>query len=666
MLGSMKGNTGEKPLQSWKEIGAYLQRNEVTVRRWEKEEGLPVHRHSHNLRSSVYAYPSEIDAWKLTRRAAPSRDVGPSGWRPLAASITTFLCLIMVGNSVRPVAAQQSSTVKAARQVWTGRPDSVSRDGRYIAFTDWPDLAVHDLATGLNRRLTNNGAGGYNESSVFSPDGRLIAYSWSSNSGNYSNEMRVTPVTGGESRLLRRGEGTEYMLPQDWSPDGKQLLVSRFLPDGSSQVALISLVNGSIRSLKSLGWQHFNASFSPDGQWIAYDSPPDVKTQARDIFVLAADGSRETVAVQNPADDFAPVWSPDGSRILFLSDRTGRRALWSVSWANGKPGQEELVKPDIGGKRILMSRTGTLYYSIPSAGGPNIYSAETGPDRKVSGPAVLAVGTFVNSNTGLALSPDGSQLAYLSFRQGAVPSLVIRSVKTAEERIIPTQIPLANVFGMGPKWFPSGRSVLVLSNVPQGPGTSFYQVDLASGKATLLHRGQTGIQGFSLSPDGKSIFYSELERLVRFDIETRQETELQKGKSVYAVSLSPDGMQLAYVDYVGHGLPGSNIAVMPAAGGPAREIFKDPLWDGGSRYDSLAWTPDQKYVLFTANDGGNGVPLRRVPVSGGAAETVGLSMPGVRNVQLEPDGRRIFFVANQSGPNEVWALENFLPLLKEK
>src|SRR5436190_10570383 len=63
-------NNTEEPLSSWKEIGAYLQRNEATARRWEKEEGLPIHRHSHKRRSSVYAYPSEIDTWRAGRKVA--------------------------------------------------------------------------------------------------------------------------------------------------------------------------------------------------------------------------------------------------------------------------------------------------------------------------------------------------------------------------------------------------------------------------------------------------------------------------------------------------------------------------------------------------------------------------------------------------------------------
>jgi TolB-like protein len=51
-------------LDSWKEIAAYLRRSVRTVRRWERDEGLPVHRQMHRSLASVYAYRSEIDAWR--------------------------------------------------------------------------------------------------------------------------------------------------------------------------------------------------------------------------------------------------------------------------------------------------------------------------------------------------------------------------------------------------------------------------------------------------------------------------------------------------------------------------------------------------------------------------------------------------------------------------
>ena len=63
----------EDRLDSWKEIAAYVNRGVRTVRRWEHEEGLPVHRKMHRVQGSVYAYRSEIDAWRTSgeRRAAP-------------------------------------------------------------------------------------------------------------------------------------------------------------------------------------------------------------------------------------------------------------------------------------------------------------------------------------------------------------------------------------------------------------------------------------------------------------------------------------------------------------------------------------------------------------------------------------------------------------------
>src|SRR5260370_37152135 len=54
--------TPDGRLDSWKEIAAYLKRDERTVRRWERE-GLPVHRHLHKKQASVYAYKAEIKAW---------------------------------------------------------------------------------------------------------------------------------------------------------------------------------------------------------------------------------------------------------------------------------------------------------------------------------------------------------------------------------------------------------------------------------------------------------------------------------------------------------------------------------------------------------------------------------------------------------------------------
>src|SRR5213076_2262225 len=95
-------------LDSWKEIAAYLERDVTTVQRWEKREGMPVHRHLHDRVGSVYAFRADLDAWARTRNLpaeqengnnAPSPDSSPlpprsvisttlTGWKfvlPLAA-----------------------------------------------------------------------------------------------------------------------------------------------------------------------------------------------------------------------------------------------------------------------------------------------------------------------------------------------------------------------------------------------------------------------------------------------------------------------------------------------------------------------------------------------------------------------------------------------------
>jgi TolB-like protein/tetratricopeptide (TPR) repeat protein len=58
----------EHRLESWKEIATHVKRDVTTVQRWEKREGMPVHRHLHHKRGSVYAFPSELDDWLKTRK----------------------------------------------------------------------------------------------------------------------------------------------------------------------------------------------------------------------------------------------------------------------------------------------------------------------------------------------------------------------------------------------------------------------------------------------------------------------------------------------------------------------------------------------------------------------------------------------------------------------
>ena len=75
----------ERRLDSWKEIALYLHRDVTTVQRWEKQEGMPVHRHLHHKRGSVYALSSELDGWRQSRKLRLDEDYEPALQMPAAA-----------------------------------------------------------------------------------------------------------------------------------------------------------------------------------------------------------------------------------------------------------------------------------------------------------------------------------------------------------------------------------------------------------------------------------------------------------------------------------------------------------------------------------------------------------------------------------------------------
>ena len=83
-------------LDSWKAIAAYLKRDERTVRRWEKE-GLPIHRHLHARKASVYAYSSEIDSWWNDGRTCLAVEAVGAPRRRLAWLLAICSMLLAVG-----------------------------------------------------------------------------------------------------------------------------------------------------------------------------------------------------------------------------------------------------------------------------------------------------------------------------------------------------------------------------------------------------------------------------------------------------------------------------------------------------------------------------------------------------------------------------------------
>src|SRR5437867_13263578 len=121
-------------LDSWKEIATHLKRDESTVRRWEKE-GLPIHRHAHKRKASVYAYASEVDAWwnegrirlDSTETAGKDRRRRAAGWAAAGFVPVGWVWGVKVG-AVRdrligqPLAGEVTSIAVLPLKNLTGNP----------------------------------------------------------------------------------------------------------------------------------------------------------------------------------------------------------------------------------------------------------------------------------------------------------------------------------------------------------------------------------------------------------------------------------------------------------------------------------------------------------------------------------------------------------------
>lgn len=424
-------------------------------------------------------------------------------------------------------------------------------------------------------------------------------------------------------------------------------------------------------------------ALSPDGRFIAYDITARVDQSARDIFLLAADGSRETAVIQNPGNDRAPMWSPDGSRLVFLSDRTGHDSLWTQPMAGDRAsGTAELVKADVGRISPLgLTRQGAVYYSLGSSG-RNGYIAELGPDLSLRKAPALATDRYVNATGGGAWSRDGKYLAYYSYR-GTRDSLgttvlVIRTLKTGEERELPLRPHIVPFGFAAPVWFPDGRAVLVVSHEPQRLGRAYHRLDLATGTPDLLYsttgeESPTGRESLSsnpeISPDGHVVFFAYsrsgrlvVRKLMRLDPDTRHATEVKRLASLATYvswALSPDGTHVAYL--LSHPSHATSLEVMPMDGGESRELFRAAPWNSAG--NGMAWTPDQRHLLFVKREGARGTPevLWHVPATGGVAEKTGMAGASILTPRLHPDGRRIAFESVADAAKEIWVLENFLP-----
>jgi Tol biopolymer transport system component len=544
----------------------------------------------------------------------------------------------------------------------TGAP---SPDGRYLSISDPEsgDLAVLEIGTGQKRRLTNKGSWSSAEgviTSRWSPDGKKIACLWLNK--DMAPELRIIEISGGGSKTLVPGSWV-----MDWSPDGKYLLGRAPGRNGSFDLVLSSVADGSLNILKP-AQSIFRAAFSPDGRYVVYELPQQNDSPPYDLSLLSIDGKSDIPLVKHPSNDRLLGWVPGTEFVLFTSDRTGTKDAWALRVVNGQPqGDPMLVKQDIGQASPMGFTTdGSFYYSVMRSI-VEAYEVSLDPEKgEITGSPKKIFERVVGTNYTPEWSPDGKYLAYVAERKtGSAEQnpyiLCIRSEQTGEEREVPLTI--KSFWGM--HW--SAGSDAVFATMTDNANQGLFRIDIQSGRQTLVAKSvpESLIKNFAVSPDGKSVYYvlfqwtKKLVTIIWHDLETGQEKELYRKEAppdIGSTMVSPDGK---YVSFITSDFPLDFVLrIVPVAGGETRDMLKSKL--GSFTYQ--VWTPDGKTILFgrRADDTKEDIDgLWQVPSEGGEPRKIEIKMD-MNDLRLHPDGRRIAFISGKT-TNELWVLENFLP-----
>ena len=657
-------------------------------------------------RGLLRAYPRQFREGYAEPMAQLFRDTCRDTQRGRGTLGLLGLWLPTLGDLLKNALAEHLSAVSpelpesASRIVWA-EPEAdaegaVSRDGRYLSYTDWGsagNLAVHELASGEKRLLTHRdpswaGSSEYAGYSIPSPDGKQIAYAWYNEELFY--DLRVTGLDGSGERVLYRDKSVWYVEPRAWSPDGTRILAKLF-GDETLRIGLVSIADGSVKVLRTLKFESFEAAglwgtmcFSPDGRYIAYDTPPQGDSPARDIFLLSVDGGGETLLVEDDADCFVLAWSPDGRHVLFARDGGAGIEAHLIPVADGAPlGSAELVESDLGPSVFPLGITGdgTYYYGVGSELN-DVYLAWLDPRTGRAGEPEKWV-SDVAVNTAPEWSPDGRCLAYVT-RPGSGHQLmrplvlVIRSLETGRERQLPLEMGACGLL-FQPRWSPDGRGFLVCGRDPE-EREGVYYIDAGSGERSpiLQEESTSPFTAAVWSPDGRTLVHrsfdtkSRTARLVAREVETGDELVLSPlapgPPSTQGLCFSPDGTYLAFIETDPDRGAWTTLKAMPSSGGTARELLRvtEP-----ESLAELAWTPDGRWLLFGRARGDPQLrreepsfALWRISAEGGDPEPLGLAMDGLQlqGLRIHPDGRRLAFTAGGTAyRHEIRALRGVLP-----
>ncbi len=619
----------EDRLDSWKEIAAHLNRDVTTVQRWEKREGMPVHRHLHDKMGSVYASRAELEAWARSRnlREPPENGNGAasadSPGLPARSAIATSLSRWKV---LWPLAAL-GAVLAIGAIVWTRQTEyfwrspiadarfqkvtdfdgveqaaAVSRDGQFVAFLSdrdgHMDVWVTQAGSGQFHNLTHGSAAELVNPSVrtlgFSPDGSMVTFWVRKQGGTSGGDISIwaVPTLGGEPRPYLEGVA-EY----EWSRDASELV--------------------------------YHTIGAGDPTFVADASR---RTEGRLIFTAPAG-----------LHCHFPSWAPDAAFIYFVQGSLPDKLdIWRIHPAGGSP--ERITWHNARASHpVLLDRRTLLYLASDADGsGPRLYSVDV--ERRI--PHRLTSG--VDRYTSLAASADGQRLVATL----ASPKRTLWRVPITDS---PTQIsaaariPLTSSTGFSPRL---GPNYLVYVSATD---TSESIWKLANGTGTELWSGVGAriLGGPAISPDGKSIAFS-----VRQHAQSLLYVMQADGTNARMVADSlelqgapawaPDGQSITSAA-ADHGVP--RLFRVPVDGRPPTLLVKEYSVDP-------TWAPDGRFVVYSGPDIGT-----TFAVKGATAEAAEYSLPpltltrGARRLAFLPGGRALVHLRGEIQHKNLWLMD---------
>jgi Tol biopolymer transport system component len=625
---SLRTPSSERPLEdrldSWKEIAAHLKRDVSTIQRWEKREGMPVHRHQHDRMGSVYASRAELDAWTRSRNLppapangnnipAPNPTVPPPGTALPASPTRRFLVPLAAATVALVIVASvwlqrveyfwRSPIADARFQSVTDfdgveQDAAVSRDGHFVAFLsdrDGPmDVWVTQVGSGEFHNLTHGGIPELVNPSIrtlgFSPDGSLVTF-WVRKpavSGTGDIGIWAAPTLGGEPRPYLDG-----VAEFDWSHDGSRLT---YHTPGPGDPLFVS-----------------------DGS---------VKSENRHIFTAPAG-----------LHCHFPLWAPNAAFIYFVQGSIPDKLdIWRVSPSGGTPERITSHNGRVSYPVLLDRRTLLYLASDPDGSGPWLYSMDV--ERRI--PHRLTSG--LDRYTSLAASADGRRLVLtLASQKRTIWRMRIADSPTTVST--PARISLTTSTGFSPRLGPDFLLYISATSTSE----SIWKV--ANGTGTELWNGMGAriIGGPAIAPDGHSIAFS-----VRQHGQTFLYLMQADGTSARVVTDSVDLQgDLAWA-------PDSQSITSAADDHGVPHLFRVPLdgrppllFVGEYAFDPV-WAPDGRFVVYSGPDIGTTFSVKAVTPDAAAYPLNMTLTRGARHLTFLDGGRALVFLRGEIQHKNLW------------